>query len=142
MNVLTLGTFDLWHVGHVNLLRRCRRIAGHGSITVAVNTDEFVEAFKHHAPVIPFQQRIEVVSACRFVDAVVANDQTTVGSPANVVFEVAPDAIVVGSDWQGRDYLAQLGLTAEELDAAGIQIFYVPYTDGISSTMVREAMRA
>lgn len=136
---MTLGTFDLFHVGHVNLLRQCRDIAGSGTVGVALNTDAFVESFKHHAPVVPLEQRRAVVDACRYVDSTYVNDQTVAGSPARIVLDMKPEIIVVGSDWQGRDYLGQLGLTPEQV--ANIDIRYVPYTAGISSSMIREAMR-
>jgi len=141
MRVLTLGTFDLFHTGHVNLLRACRLVGGH--VTVAVNTDEFVAAFKHHDPVIPLRDRIAVVAACRYVDEVIVNCQTVAGSSAEATIEEArPDIIVVGSDWQDRDYLGQLGTTQSFLDSIGCGIVYVPYTQGVSSTAIRERMAA
>lgn len=140
MNVLTLGTFDLFHKGHVNLLKRCREIAGpDGEVFVALNSDEFVEAFKHHAPVVNLKDRWAVVAACRHVDRVMVNSQTAAGSSAAPTIDLAkPDVIVVGSDWEGRDYLGQLGIEQDYLNAHRITVRFVPYTQGISSTAIRE----
>lgn len=141
MNVLTLGTFDVFHTGHVNLLRRCREIAGGGRVTVALNSDEFIVAFKHHAPVIPFHDRLTVLGACRYVDWVTANSQTGAGSSSAPTIDFTkPEVIVVGSDWEGRDYLGQLGITQDYLNARSIEVRFVPYTQGISSTAIRERM--
>jgi cytidyltransferase-like protein len=137
MNVLTLGTFDLFHTGHVNLLRACRSVAGeHGTVTVGLNTDGFVARYKGRPPVIAYQDRAAVVAACRHVDRVVPNDQAS-GSADQVILAVAPDVIVVGSDWHGRDYLGQLGIDQAFLDECLTRVVFVPYTDGISSTAIR-----
>lgn len=136
MIVLTLGTFDLFHVGHVRLLARCADI---GPTTVGLNTDGFVTIYKGRPPIIPYADRREVLLACRYVDAVVANDQQP--SAADVIDGIAPDVIVVGSDWEHRDYPAQLGLTQEWLDQRGIEVRFVSYTDGVSSSLIREMLR-
>lgn len=143
MNVITLGTFDLFHSGHVQLLKRCREIAGaDGKVVVALNSDKFVEAFKKKTPVVAFRERRLVVEACRYVDRVTYNDQDglEVTSAAETIEGAAADAIVVGSDWRDRDYLGQLGITQEWLDKRGIYVIYVPYTQGISSTAIRGRM--
>lgn len=138
MRVLTLGTFDLFHVGHVELLERCWGIADGGPVIVAVNTDEFVERYKGKRPIIPFADRVTVVGACRFVDFVRAND----GDDQPDIIELArPNIIAVGDDWKDRDYLAQLDLTQEWLDERGIRIVYVPRTTGVSSSQVRASLR-
>lgn len=144
MRVLTLGSFDLFHVGHVNLLRACRLVGGTGAhVTVALNNDEFIEAFKNHPPVIPLRDRISVVAGCRYVDEVTVNCQTVKGSSAEATIDEArPDLIVVGSDWQERDYLGQLGTSQRYLDSIACAVVYVPYTQGISSTAIRERMAA
>lgn len=140
MSVLTLGTFDLFHYGHVRLLLRCRGLAGRdGRVTVALNPDEFVRSYKGRDPVVPYEARKEVLEACRYVDAVIPNSGGADSKPAiERAFPV--DYIVVGSDWRHRDYHGQLGVTEEWLAERGIQIVYVPYTDSISSSLIRQAI--
>ena len=141
MNVLTLGTFDLFHAGHVRLLERCRLLAGTGQVVVALNQDEFVERYKGRAPVISYRDRAIVVRACRYVDSVAVNPQEAPGdSIATLLSRTPTDAIVIGSDWRDRDYLGQTGLSQPDLDALGIIVIYVPYTEGISSSRIREAV--
>lgn len=137
MRVLTLGTFDLFHEGHVRLLERCRWIAGpDGSVIVGLNTDRFIEQYKGRPPVIPYKGRREVLRACRFVDTVEAND----GPGRACIGIVRPDMIVVGSDWRERDYLGQIDCTQDGLDQLHVLLTYVPYTQGVSSTAIRAAI--
>jgi glycerol-3-phosphate cytidylyltransferase len=139
VRILTLGTFDLFHAGHVALLRRCRDLAGpDGRVIVGLNTDSFVERFKGHPPVVGYVHRETCLQACRYVDAVLPNDQAD-GSIRDVLAVVRPATIVVGSDWRERDYLGQLGLTPDDLPR--IAIAYLPYTEGISSSALKAAMR-
>ena len=144
--VLTMGTFDLFHAGHVNILNRCRAIASEddrqgGSVVVGLNTDEFVAAYKGRLPVVAYADREAVVKACRYVDAVLPNAQPD-GTVRGLVAAVRPRVIVVGSDWQERDYLGQIGLNDWDLTDRGIRIVYAPYTEGISTTTIRERVGA
>lgn len=138
MNVYTGGTFDLFHTGHVRLLAWCRRLAGDGTVTVALNTDEFIADYKGAAPVIDYDDRAEVLAACRYVDRVVPNEFGADSRPT--VDEVRPDLIVVGSDWAGRDYHRQMGFDQQWLDARGIGLVFVPYTHHTSSTAIRHRL--
>lgn len=133
--ILTLGTFDLFHVGHLELLRACRRMAEGGAVVAAVNSDEFVQRYKGKAPVVPLADRMEVVAACRYVDGVVVNADHE--GQRRVISSVAPDIIAVGYDWKDRDYLAQVDVTREWLDERRIRVVYVPRTTGESSTDIR-----
>ena len=132
LKVYTGGTFDLFHAGHVNFLRECSRF---GSVTVALNTDEFIQAYKGKPPVMSYQERAEVLLACRYVDDVVPNFD---GADSKTAIDwVAPDVVIVGSDWAVRDYYAQMGFTQSWLDQRGISLCYIPYTQGISSTDIK-----
>lgn len=136
--VLTLGTFDLFHAGHVNLLARCRMLAGRrGMVIVALNTDEFITEYKGRPPVISYRDRYSVVSACRHVDRVVRG---TGADSKPVIESVGPDIIAVGSDWESKDYNAQLGVTDGWLSEQGISVEFLPYTSGISSSQIRKAL--
>lgn len=139
MIVLTLGTFDLLHVGHVELLEACRNMAGPGGrVVVGLNTDEFVARYKGRPTFQPYAQREELLRACRFVDLVVAN---LAGEDSKPVIEmVRPDLLAIGDDWLDRDYLGQLGVTAEWLLERRLAIEYVPRTRGVSTTGIRERL--
>lgn len=132
MLVYTGGTFDLFHAGHVRLLRRCHSF---GRVVVALNTDAFVSAYKGRPPAVPYAFREEVLLACRYVDQVVPNLGGADSRPT--IERVGPDIIVIGSDWLERDYLAQMGFDAAWLRERGIALCYVPYTAGISSSSLR-----
>lgn len=133
LKVYTGGTFDLFHSGHVALLKRCSEI---GSVTVALNTDEFIAKYKGKAPVVSYSEREAVLLACRYVDAVVPN---TGGMDSTIAIEaVQPDIIVVGSDWARRDYYAQMNFDQDWLDERGIGLAYIPYTRGISTTDLKK----
>jgi len=135
LKVYTGGTFDLFHAGHVELLRRC---AEFGEVTVALNTDEFIEFYKGKKPVISYEERESVLLACRYVDRVIPN---LGGSDSRVSIDIVePDLIVIGSDWATRDYHAQMGFDQAWLDERGIGLCYVPYTKGISSTAIKSRM--
>lgn len=132
LKVYTGGTFDLFHAGHVRFLERCRQF---GKVTVALNTDEFIEAYKGKPPVMSYQERAEVLLACRFVHDVVPNFD---GADSRTAIDwVEPDLIVIGSDWAVRDYHAQMGFNQAWLDERGIGLCYLPYTKGVSSTDIK-----
>lgn len=137
--IYTGGTFDLFHWGHVQLLKACRDMAGpSGRVWVGLNTDEFVEAYKGHRPIQSYGERALVLEACRYVDVVVPNIG---GADSRPSIELAmPDIIAIGDDWYGRDYLGQLGLTQAWLDERLLQIAYVPRTMGQSSTHLRSQL--
>ena len=135
--VYTGGTFDLVHSGHIRFLKACRRLAGQdGQVVVALNTDAFIEAYKGVAPVMTFDERKEVLLGCRFVDAVVANIGGADSKPS--IEQVMPDYVVIGDDWARKDYYAQMQFTRSWLDALDIQLIYVPYTPGISTTDLKK----
>ena len=141
MNIVyTGGTFDLFHSGHVNLLKRCKEVAGHdGKVVIALNTDDFIFQFKNKKPICSEQERMEVLLSCKYVDEVVMN---VGGQDSRISIEiVSPNYIVVGSDWAKKDYYAQMSFTQEWLDERGIGLVYVPYTNSISSTKIRGRMQ-
>lgn len=129
LDVYTGGTFDLFHSGHVNLLRKCHDL---GHVTVALNTDEFITAYKGRPPVMSYSEREAVLRACKYVDEVIPNTHGEDSRPT--IESVRPDIIAIGTDWARRDYHAQMGFDQDWLDARGISLIYIPYTTGISTT--------
>lgn len=139
MNIVyTGGTFDLFHLGHVNLLKRCKEIAGDGKVIVSLNTDDFIFQYKNKYPVCSEKERKEVLESCRYVDEVVMN---VGGKDSKIAIELAkPNYIVIGSDWAKKDYYSQMGFTQDWLDEKGIGLVYVPYTNTISTTEIKGRM--
>ena len=137
--VYTGGTFDLFHSGHVNLLKRCKEIAGEdGKVVVSLNTDEFIEKYKGKPPVCDNEERAAVLRACKYVDKVVYN---VGGEDSTIAIDIMqPNYIVIGSDWAKKDYYAQMGFTQEWLDERGIGLCYAPYTKEISTTKIKGRM--
>jgi len=132
MIVLTAGTFDLFHSGHVALLRRCADLAEVGpfpGVYVGLNTDRFVTQYRGRPPTFGYTEREAMLAACRYVDAVLPNDQAD-GTIRDLLAQVRPDILAVGDDWRGRDYLAQVGLTKLDLEMSGLRLVYLPYTPG------------
>lgn len=138
--VLTLGTFDLPHPGHVALFRECRGLTrGDGHVYVAVSDDAFVARWKHKTPIMTCAQRATVVGSIRYVDGVVINDGTD--QPA-LIESVEPDIIAIGADWRQRDYHAQLGITPAWLNDRGIELVYVEHEHSldVSTSLLRERL--
>jgi glycerol-3-phosphate cytidylyltransferase len=132
LTVYTGGTFDLYHSGHANFLARCAEL---GDVVVSLNTDEFIEAYKGKPPVINYAEREAVLLSCRSVSAVIPNFG---GADSTAAIEMtSPNIIAIGSDWARRDYYAQMGFTQDWLDDRGISLIYIPYTAGISSTVIK-----
>lgn len=148
MKVLTIGTFDTPHAGHVELFAACRALAGpHGEVTVGLNTDEFVKQFKGKKPLMSYKEREEVLWGFKNVDHVTANKE---GADAKPLIEHAllrnidrsAAALVIGSDWHGDRYLQQLNVTWDYLRQHNIILCYVPRKENqiISSTILKERL--
>ena len=137
LSVYTGGTFDLFHAGHVKFLRRCKEISGiAGKVTVALNTDEFIYNYKKVQPILSYEERFEVLSACKLVDVVIANIGDADSKPA--IEQCQPDVIAIGSDWARKDYYKQMQFDQDWLDERNISLIYIPYTKGISSSLIKQ----
>ena len=132
--VLTIGTFDLLHVGHVRHFKAAAKL---GKLTVAVNTDAFAARYKRK-PVQPLAERKELVGSVRWVEHVLTN----YGNEDSrwIIEAVQPRFLVHGDDWTGLSYLIQLGVTQDWLDSQGVELVYLPYTKGVSTTQILERL--
>ena len=139
MIVYTGGTFDLFHSGHVNFLKRCKEIAGHnGKVVVSLNTDDFILKYKKALPVCSEQERKIVLESCKYVDEVIFN---VGGKDSKIAIDlVKPNYIIIGSDWARKDYYEQMQFTQDWLDNRDIGLIYIPYTSGISTTAIKEKL--
>lgn len=126
----TTGVFDMFHVGHLNILRRAKEQCEH--LIVGVSTDKLVESYKHKRPIIPFEERKAIVEAIRYVDEVVAqDDRDKIGAYERIKF----DAMFVGDDWRGKPLFQE---TEAYLNRHGADVVYFTYTPGTSSSILRE----
>ena len=129
----TTGVFDMFHVGHLNILRRAKEQCDY--LIVGVSTDVVVESYKHHIPIIPYEQRAAIVEAIRYVDEVVP--QTSMNK-TEFLRQRHFDIMFHGDEWKGTDLYNQY---EKEFEQYGAKIVYLSHTDGISSTMLRETVR-
>lgn len=136
MRVYTGGTFDLFHSGHVNFLRKCHEI---GDTIVSLNTDEFIEEYKGKPPVCSYEERKEVLESCIYVSEVIPNIGGADSKPA--ILSVMPNIIVIGSDWARKDYYKQMKFDQDWLDKYDIGLAYIPYTKGISTTRIKGQLK-
>jgi glycerol-3-phosphate cytidylyltransferase len=136
LKIYTGGTFDLFHAGHANFLARCAEL---GSVTVALNTDEFIKEYKSKAPVMSYQERLEVLASCRYVDNIIPNEGGADSKPS--ILRAKPDIVAIGSDWARRDYYYQMAFDQDWLDEQNISLLYIPYTSGISTTELKRRIK-
>jgi glycerol-3-phosphate cytidylyltransferase len=140
MRIYSGGTYDLFHYGHVRLLKRLKKMAGKdGVLIVALNTDEFIEQFKGSRPVMNLEERMEVLQSCKYVDEVVVNYSGEDSKPT--ILKARADFVVAGTDWCERDYMKQMGFTREWLEENNIGFGYIPYTTTISTTDIKKRLK-
>lgn len=126
----TQGTFDMFHIGHLNLLHQARELCDY--LIVGVNTDRLVNEYKNKLPVVNEHDRAAIVGELRCVDRVVMCDTL---SKAEAWQRFHFDAVFIGSDWKGNERWAQTEL---DLKPLGAEVVYLQHTDGVSSTLLRE----
>lgn len=123
--VITYGTYDLFHIGHLNLLRRAKELGDY--LVVAVSSDAF-NAIKGKKCIIPDYERMEIVKAIRYVDEVILEENWE--QKVNDVKEHDIDVFVMGDDWVGKfDFLSEY-----------CDVVYLPRTEGISTTMIKKQL--
>ena len=127
----TTGVFDLFHIGHLNLLKNAKGLCD--KLVVGVTTDELV-AYKNKRAVIPFEERMEIVRNISYVDAVVPQESMDKLEAWN---KIKFDIMFVGDDWYDTPKWKELDKKFKEL---GTKIIYFPYTKGTSSTLINETL--
>lgn len=126
----TQGTFDMFHIGHLNLLHQACELCDY--LIVGVNTDQLVNEYKHKQPVVNERNRAAIISELRCVDRVVLCDTL---SKTDAWQRLHFDAVFIGSDWKGNERWQQ---TERDLQPLGAEVVYLQHTEGISSTLLRE----
>ena len=130
----TTGVFDLFHIGHLNLLQKAK--SNCDRLIVGVSTDELVETYKNKTPIIPFRERIEIISALKCVDDVVPQSHR---DKIAAYHEIKFDVMFVGSDWKGSVLFSAVEV---ELAKYGVKVIYFEYTNHVSSTTLKSTLQA
>lgn len=130
----TTGVFDMFHVGHLNILKRAKEQCDY--LIVGVSTDENVLNYKKKKPIIPFSERVEIVKAIRYVDEVVP--QASMDKFA-AWKELKFNALFHGSDWKDSEMYRKLIVQFSEV---GVDVVFLPHTDGISSTLLSDVLHS
>lgn len=128
----TAGVYDLFHIGHLNLLKNAKGMVD--KLIVGITVDDLV-SYKGKTPLIPYNERAEIVRACRYVDAVIPQydmDKLTVCKKINASY------LFVGDDWYNTEKWNDY---EKEFNKEGIKIIYFPYTQGISTTQLKEKLK-
>ena len=127
----TTGVYDLFHIGHLNLFKNAKGLCD--KLIVGVTVDELV-SYKGKQAMIPFEDRIELVRSCKYVDAAVPQydmDKITACK------KLGATILFVGDDWYGTEKWQEY---ERQFTSEGIRIIYFPYTKGISSTRINKAL--
>lgn len=133
----TTGVFDMFHIGHLNLLKRAKEQCDF--LIVGVSTDEVVQKNKRKTPVIPFAERCQIVESIKYVDKVIAQTSYDIEGKINAVLNNQVNCLFVGTDWQGTDKWNRI---ESILHQYGCKVVYLPHTDGISSTELVNRIKA
>ena len=129
----TTGTFDLLHVGHLNLLEKAKENCE--ILIVGVSTDELVKDYKGELPVIPFEDRIRIVGALKCVDKVIA--QKTLNK-LDVLPDIQYDVLFHGDDWKNTKMYNEI---EEKLREQKVSCIYFPYTKSVSTKSIKERIQ-
>ncbi len=129
VRVFTSGSFDLFHVGHLNILEKSAALGD--ELIVGVSTDELIEKYKGMKPIIPFEQRFRIVSSIKCVTKVVKQVKLT--EIAQLQSENI-DVVTIGDDWENK-YLEGLEWMKQQPEK---RVVYFPYTPGISTTSIKQ----
>lgn len=129
----TAGVYDLFHIGHLKLLKNAKGMCD--KLIVGVTVDELVK-YKGKEAMIPYEDRSEIVRGCRYVDAVVPQEDM---DKLTMCKKLGASYLFVGDDWYGTE---KWNNYEKEFAKEGIKIIYFPYTKGVSSTQIRKALAA
>lgn len=130
----TTGVFDMFHIGHLNILKRAKE--QYDYLIVGVSTDELVQEYKHHLSVVPLEQRMAIVGALRCVDRVVVQtSRDKLAAWKKFHF----NKYFLGDDWKDNPFYKQI---ESELRQHGVEVIYLPRTPGISSTALVELIKS
>ena len=131
----TCGVFDLFHVGHLNLLEHCKEMCD--KLVVSICDDEYVRNIKHKEPVIGEKDRERIIAALKCVDETfIVNTAETIDK-IPVHERIGFDVIFAGDDWKGSPRFEE---TEKQFKARGVDIVFFPYTKSVSTSQLRESI--
>ena len=125
------GVFDLFHIGHLNILINSKSMCDH--LIVGVTVDDLV-AYKNKKAVIPFQERLEIVRSIKYVDATIAQESM---DKFKMWEKLKFDVLFVGDDWFETEKWKEI---EEQFKEVGVKVVYFPYTKSTSSTVLNETL--
>lgn len=129
----TTGVFDMFHIGHLNILKRAKEQCDY--LIVGVSTDELVQDYKKKTPIIPFAERLAIVEAIKYVDKVVPQiSMDKFEAWKTLRFH----KLFHGDDWKNTETYNKY---IEQFSAVNVDVVFLPHTDGVSSTEIREKMK-
>ncbi|EOU1115909.1 adenylyltransferase/cytidyltransferase family protein [Clostridium perfringens] len=128
----TTGVFDMFHIGHLNILRKAKEQCDY--LIVGVSTDELVYQYKNKIPIIPFEERCQIVEAIEYVDKVIPQENR---DKFYAWKKINFDVMFVGDDWKGKPFFVEI---ESEFKKVGVEVVYFPYTKDTSSTILREKL--
>ena len=129
----TAGAFDMFHVGHLNLIKNAKARCDY--LIVGVNTDELIANYKHKKAVVPLDERLQIVEAIKYVDEVIPVETLD----KEIIWKRKKfDVVFIGDDWKGT---ARWNETERAMKKYGVKVTYLPYTTGTTSTLLREKLR-
>jgi len=128
----TTGVYDLFHIGHLNLLRNAKALCDH--LVVGVTTDELMQPYKGKSAVIPFMERMEIVRSIRYVDAVIPQGSM---DKYEMWEKLKFNILFVGDDWY---HTKKWNEVEKKLKKQDVRVVYFPYTTGTSSTLINQTL--
>lgn len=128
----TTGVFDIFHIGHLNILKNAKSLCDY--LIVGVTTDEVTLKMKNKFPIIPFDERIQIIESIKYVDKAVPKTST---NNVDAFLQLKFDVMIKGDDWKGTKKGEEL---EREMAISGVVVKYFPYTNETSSTILREAI--
>ena len=123
----------MFHIGHLNLIKNAKRHCDY--LVVGVNSDDLVESYKNKRPIIPLDERVEIMRAIKYVDEVIV---TNTLDKKEIWEKVRFNEIYIGDDWKGNERWEKTG---KEMEQLGAKLVFLPYTKDTSSTMLREKLK-
>ncbi|MGN1373571.1 MAG: adenylyltransferase/cytidyltransferase family protein [Candidatus Coproplasma sp.] len=132
----TCGVFDMFHVGHLNLLEKCKEYCD--ILIVGVCDDDYVRNVKNTQPIIDENDRVRIIQALKCVDRAVLVDTETTNDKSLALQLFKFDVLFSGDDWKGTERYLK---TEEQFSKVGVSIEYLPYTKGISTSMLKEKLK-
>ena len=128
----TTGVFDLFHIGHLNILKKSKSMCDR--LIVGVTTDELMKEYKNKTPIIPFEERIEIVQHIKYVDVALPQESM---NKLEAWKKVKFNIMFVGDDWYESEKWVNI---EEELSSVGVKVVYFPYTKTTSSTLINQIL--